>query len=569
MLRTVSPNNFRLSWKLVEFPIVLVALNIQFWTLSTSTFLRLNTDDSTLIFSKSIYFGRNPFAFSGNPFLDSNSSPTNTFLFEWLIGVFAKALNLTLSETEGMILFLTINTLFFSIAFLLSSYIKFNYFYSFLSIQLLYFFSPILILRPISPGISLALTIFLLKMLDWATRHYFNLKLQHTLPMILGISFLTFSYVFFAMTLTILSIILITYYNRESRRNNRRDLLILLVTSMPVIFYVMYVLFWPNQGRDDMNFRWGVIESHFPGSLRTVFVALLSSLVVMIFFEGPPRRLLLSLFASLLILSNSQILTGKSMEFDSHFYPLSLMGSILTLVIILNHLGEQANKRLKSRSKISSHLFKGSLFLFCLHISVSTSHENRVYYSGLENQNVARLSSIDDLQLKNLPNHLVISAPSDIREEIPLVLNRKLLFSTPGVNFFPMTNYEVLERKVLDDYLQGDSSEFTFENLREVFSRHFINWSQKTRYEKRIFFFKVEDRENTLRLIYDEYLNYANNYKGKLMEENFLKEELDKYGIGAILRDSQTLGNGIRGFICKFVSNEGPPLILCTRASNS
>jgi hypothetical protein len=192
-----------------------------------------------------------------------------------------------------------------------------------------------------------------------------------------------------------------------------------------------------------------------------------------------------------------------------------------------------------------------------------------VYYSGLENQNVARLSSIDDLQLKNLPNHLVISAPSDIREEIPLVLNRKLLFSTPGVNFFPMTNYEVLERKVLDDYLQGDSSEFTFENLREVFSRHFINWSQKTRYEKRIFFFKVEDRENTLRLIYDEYLNYANNYKGKLMEENFLKEELDKYGIGAILRDSQTLGNGIRGFICKFVSNEGPPLILCTRASNS
>lgn len=569
MLRTVSPNNFRLSWKLVEFPIVLVALNIQFWTLSTSTFLRLNTDDSTLIFSKSIYFGRNPFAFSGNPFLDSNSSPTNTFLFEWLIGVFAKALNLTLSETEGMILFLTINTLFFSIAFFLSSYIKFNYFYSFLSIQLLYFFSPILILRPISPGISLALTIFLLKMLDWATRHYFNLKLQHTLPMILGISFLTFSYVFFAMTLTILSILLITYYNRESRHNNRRDLLILLVTSMPVIFYVIYVLFWPNQGRDDMNFRWGVIESHFPGSLRTVFVALLSSLVVMIFFEGPPRRLLLSLFTSLLILSNSQILTGKSMEFDSHFYPLSLMGSILTLVIVLNHLGEQANKRLKSRSKIFSHLFKGSLFLFCLHISVSTSHENRVYYSGLENQNVARLSSIDDLQLKNLPNHLVISAPSDIREEIPLVLNRKLLFSTPGVNFFPMTNYEVLERKVLDDYLQGDSSEFTFENLREVFSRHFINWSQKTRYEKRIFFFKVEDRENALRLIYDEYLNYANNYKDKLMEENFLKEELDKYGIGAILRDSQTLGNGIRGFICKFVSNEGPPLILCTRASNS
>jgi len=569
VLRTVSPNNFKLSWKLVEFPIALVALNIQFWTLSTSTFLRLNTDDSTLIFSKSIYFGRNPFAFSENPFLDSNNSPTNTFLFEWLIGVFAKALNLTLSQTEGMILFLTINTLFFSIAFYLSSYIKFNYLYSFLSMQLICFVSPILILRPISPGLSLALTIILLKMLDWATRHYSDLKLKHTLPMILGISFLTFSYVFFAMTLTILSILLITYYNRESTLNNRRDLLILLVTSMPVIFYVIYVLFWPNQGRGDMNFRWGVIESHFPGSLRTVLVTLLSILVVMIFFEGPPRRLLLSLFASILILSNSQILTGKSMEFDSHFYPLSLMGSILTLVITLNHFNEQANKRLKLSSKIFSHLFKVSLFLFCLYISVNASHENRVYYPGLENQNVARLSSIDDLQLKNLPNHLVISAPSDIREEIPLVLNRKLLFSTPGVNFFPMSNYEVLERKVLDDYLQGDSSEFTFENLQEVFSRHFVNWSQKTRYEKRISFFKVEDRDTDLRLKYDEYLNYANNYKGKLMEENFLNEELDKYGIGAILQDSQTLGNGVRGFICKFVSNEGPPLILCTRASNS
>ena len=288
--------------------------------------------------------------------------------------------------------------------------------------QLIYFFSPIWILRPVSPGLSLALTIFLLKMLDWATRHYFTLKLKHTLPMILGISFLTFSYVFFAITLTILSIILITYYNRESRLNNRRDLLILLFTSTPVIFYVIYVLFWPNQGRNDMNFRWGVIESHFPGSLRTVLVTLLSSLVVMIFFKGPPRRLLLSLFISLLLLSNSQILTGKSMEFDSHFYPLSLMGSILTLVIALNHFNEQARKKLKLGSKIFSNLFKSSLFLFCLYISVNTGHENRVHYSGQENQNVALLSSINDLRLKNLPNHLVVSAPSDISEEIPLVL---------------------------------------------------------------------------------------------------------------------------------------------------
>jgi hypothetical protein len=255
------------------------------------------------------------------------------------------------------------------------------------------------------------------------------------------------------------------------------------------------------------------------------------------------------------------------MEFDSHFYPLSLMGSILTLVIALNQFNEQARKKLKLRSKIFNHLFESFLFLFCLYISVNTGHENRVHYSGQENHNVALLSNINDLRLKNLPNHLVVSAPSDIREEIPLVLNRKLLFSTPGVNFFPMTNYEVLERKVLDDYLQGDSSIFTFGNLQEIFGRHFVNWSQKTRYERRFSLFRVEDRDTALRSIYDEYLNHANNYKGKLMEENFLNEELDKYGIGAIIRVSQTTGDGIRGFICKLVPNENLPLILCIRGN--
>jgi hypothetical protein len=298
VLRNIKLDGYRFGLKFIEFSVSLVILNIQFWKGITSTSLRLNVDDATLIISKSIYFERNPSDFSGNPFLDSDGGPTNTFLFEWLVGVLARELNLTSFQTEGMILLLTINALFFSIAFLLSSYVQFIYFYSFLSIQLLYLFNPVYILRPISPGLSLALTLLLLKMLDRIIRNYSALKLRQMLPIILGISFLTFAYVFFAITVTLLTIILITYHNRESRLHNQRDLLILLFTSTPVIFYVFSVLFTPNENRKDMNFRWGVVESHFPGSLRTVLTSMLSSFVVMIFLKGQLRRLLLSLFIS-------------------------------------------------------------------------------------------------------------------------------------------------------------------------------------------------------------------------------------------------------------------------------
>jgi hypothetical protein len=255
------------------------------------------------------------------------------------------------------------------------------------------------------------------------------------------------------------------------------------------------------------------------------------------------------------------------MELDSHFYPLSLMGFILTLAIALNQLNEQPLQRLKSRAKVFSQLVKGLLFLFCLYLSVNTVHHNFLHYSGPENRNVALLSSISDLSLQNLPNDLVLSAPSDIREEIPLVLDRKLLFSTPGVNFFPMANYEALERKVLDNYLQGNFSEFTFENLQDVFSRHFVNWNQKTRHERKFAFLKVEDRDSALRIIYDEYLEHANNYKDKLMDRNFLNDELDKYGVGAILRVNQSTEASIRGFVCKLVPNERLSLILCIRSN--
>jgi hypothetical protein len=204
--------------------------------------------------------------------------------------------------------------------------------------------------------------------------------------------------------------------------------------------------------------------------------------------------------------------------------------------------------------------------MFFLYVSVNTINGNRVHYSGLENRNVSLLRSISSIHLENLPRHLVISAPPEIREEIPLILNRKLLFSTPGINFFPMRNYEAIERKVLDDYLQGDISEFRQEDLQEMFNRHFENWNQKSRIERRFSIFKVGNRDADLRLLYEEYLRYAKDYQNKLNEVSFLIEELDRYGVGAILRITRSTESSIQGFICKAVPNDFLSLTLCTKS---
>lgn len=518
----------------------LLVINLIFLPLINSKRLRLTTDDSTLIISKVFAYRLNPESLNQNPFHYSTELRTQSYLTEYLFGIISSLLRLNLIEIERFIVFVSINALFLSFCFVISAYFKNYPIYALISFQILYFTDPILLLRPISPGFHLAVLFLTFGIID----RYFKKSSQHwffrILPLYISFSFLAFSYIFYAL-LAFTVFCLVYVINAFSfSKFGARDFLNCCLFSLPILFFVTQQVLFPSVELNDLNFRWGVIDSHFPGAKKTFLFGILGLLLLLAHPATMARKLFFCIFGSSIALSNSNILTGRSMEFEAHFTPPVLVALTLLLpeTIRLVAIGAKVSRNAVVSILCHSVPKQFTLIFFVLSMSIYLYSATNSH-SKQQNPNITKLSILS-LELPQINNEYgsVLSAPPLESEEIPLLMGRKLLFSRNGTTFFPMTNYEVLERRVLNDFLHGTSKEYGIDDLKSIFPRHFVNFSQKTRYERNIPLFRLNDRQEKLNNYYSKLIAYANAYSNSLSNNSILKQELKRYRVGFLLVES-------------------------------
>lgn len=518
----------------------LAVINLIFLPLINSKILRLSTDDSTLIISKVFAYRLNPESLNQNPFHYSTELRTQSYLTEYLFGFVSSLLRLNLIEIERFIVFISINALFLSFCFIISAYDKNYPIYALISFQILYFMDPVLFLRPISPGFHLAILFLTFGLID----RYFKKNSQHwlfkILPLFFAFSFLAFAYIFHALlAFTVFSLVhVINIYSLSKFK--ARDFLSACVFSLPIVFFVTQQVLFPSIELSDLNFRWGVVDSHFPGAKKTVLLGILGLLLLLAYPATYARKLFFSIFGASIVLSNSNIFTGKSMEFEAHFTPPVLATLTLILPVTVRQLAIRAKDSKHIVVSIFAHalLKKITFTLFILSMVVYLQSFTNLH-SQLQNPNISKLSMLSsELPQITKGKRGVLSAPTLGSEEIPILIGLKLLFSSNGTTFFPMTNYEVLERRVLNDFLHGASKEYGIDDLKSIFPRHFVNFSQKTRYERNIRLFRFNDRQEKLNNYYSKLIAYANAYSNSLRDNSTFKQELKRYRVGFLLVES-------------------------------
>lgn len=513
----------------------ITGLNLPFFGILDTSHLKLDTDDSPLIFSKVIGFSKNLNDFSHNPFYDISVGPTLTFASEWLVGLVIRVVDLSLPQAETFILLLTVNSLLASLTFFFSFFIKFPLIHASIAVWLLWFINPVYILRPISPGLNLALLIFVITLIYQSSLNQNHTKFH--LLIFLGISFLTFSYVFYALIAYIFLIINRLTLQLWSCRFLLNNVLSFFAYSIPLVVYYLYSVLFANSSLLDLSFRWGVINSHFPGAIRTTLTVLLGSIATLTLDARLPRATILSIFFSILVLCNSQIITGVSMEFDSHFYPPSAIFAIVVILLSANSLWQRLNsglRRINHWTPCAELVIALNVLLLNALIYTTISSQT----NAQQNQNIELLQRIaaDDL-LVSRPKDAVFSAPPSLREYVPLILENKILYAKAGT-FFPMTNEEVLKRELLDKYLQGGLQTFTFQDLKISFERHFINFSQKTAIERNFDFFNVSAREEALGYQYRDLFRVAQHYQESLNSRETLIAALNNFKVYYLILDS-------------------------------
>jgi len=543
----------------------LVFLNCIFFKFFCTNSLILAADDSGLILTKVASYTRNPLNMNVNPYISTSDQLTLSVLSEWLFGLISSVFALDITMTQKLILFMTVNGLFLTLRNIVMRYSRLPNIITLLTIlSICLSYSPIW-LRPISPGFNLVILLIALNVL-LNSKCLREPKMGQVITLVLLNLYLSLAYVFYSLILTVTIAFCQLFLLLKGKKLNFSHYFFLLLNFIPGFFFFI-LSHQSNQSYQDLSFRWGVIQSHFPGSLRTFLFSSLGIIAALLYLKNDLKYLFLSLFLSSIILSNSQIFTGTSMEFDSHFFPPVFVATTLVIFLSTEHLlfvlfsqngfGKESVWRGISYSLFIVLLLNLSLVQFR---AVSRATTPSGILISFQTQLFPRFD-----KLVSEEKSATISVDSKFRDFIPLFTRHKLLYSLPGTSFFPMTNWEVIERRVLDDRIQGLNSAYSLSQIREIFPRHFVNFEQKKRLEKQFFSRNVVAEENELALKYDLYVTYANRISNDLITPEGFLLYLKKYGVEASILMSTPSSLVHRYFRCTIVEYYARAVHLCVR----
>ncbi|MDD5031501.1 MAG: hypothetical protein PHR36_00435 [Patescibacteria group bacterium] len=297
----------------------------------------------------------------------------------------------------------------------------------------------------------------------------------------------------------------------------------------------------------EVSARLGMVSTHWPGCFINVSLLVVSLLAVYLIKDKirDYRRLFLaySLPLSGIIVNWQNIITGKYLQFSSHYYLVTILFVLLALAIIT----EPAIKSYKeSKSKIVLLFFFLVLsFLFYRH-----SHDAlaSIYVSEEKIEKTAgdqELSSVASwINANTLPDSSFLTFGEDYGWLIP-IYTRGNLFTNAYASYYLTSDEELEDRWVIKNIFNKNfNAEYIFKGYRGFLGNKFLDEYQNKEVRRKIkeFFTRKKYEENVL--LPSEYiakvLNKYDNYKNLDLGELF-----SLYSIDYILLDKNSVDKEI------------------------
>lgn len=292
---------------------------------------------------------------------------------------------------------------------------------------------------------------------------------------VLNFGLLFYLYPFYWTFYLVFFLVLILAFYRFDKNLSKKFLKILIGGALIGFFY-FYLTFLAIQLPEyqETLTRLQLVYSRSPSEVKTVLPALLVLILVGILYRLKAikiNREILFFVAgiiSIFLVTNQNILTGQKFEFGHY-----RMMAIFFIVFALYYLFVSTNK-VQSFGKF--RIWRaGILFIIGFFVFQGVSgYISKILKVSDQDIYAQRYKIIFDWLNENTPKDLVVYTDNNLSELIP-VYTANNIFYTQAASLFFISDQEVLERFVLNNYFEKFDRDFVIENERSIWGVRYID----------------------------------------------------------------------------------------------
>ena len=284
-----------------------------------------------------------------------------------------------------------------------------------------------------------------------------------------GLLFYIYPY-YWTFYLIFLNILIAAYFwgNRELALKIAAIVAGGLILAIPY-FYLNYLASQLPYYTETLT-RIGMIYSHFPSGARVILWSTLGLLIFSWFLRykvikwDVKTMFFISGILASIIAVNQHLITGKNFEFSSHYD----MVAMFFIVFMFAHLWSFIAVR---KTFVSLAII---IIVFAVVFSGLYGYSNQVFTIGEERVYIQNYALIFDWLNKNTEKDSVVYANNSLSGLIP-VYTMNNVFYHRNANLFFISDGEVLNRFILNNFFEYFNKDFIIENARSVYGNRYID----------------------------------------------------------------------------------------------
>jgi len=558
MLKVAIKNNFKNHW-FILIPAILIGFLIALPTISSIFKIGLNNfkgiypifsddEDYYLAYSQDVIDGHFQ---GGNIYLSEykNQPYIQPPLAEILFAFEAKLFHLSVPAI------FVINDFIFTVVGIILIYLLFfkitkSKWLSSISSSLFYLLFLFAFGRPVNPQFS-SLFLFLGMLFIWqiiSGQSETNKLIKFNLGLAVAIGLSIYLYPYYWTTLFVVYIInlLFIFYQQKNFKQIFKNIVpffaVLIILVLPYLINLIKALASPTYIK--VISRYGLLTNHWPACYFNVALIFLTTIVLLLArkeINQTEKFFSYSLLIGGLILNWQNVLTGKYLQFSSHYYPVTVLFCFIIFAIIINSIKDKIYVNKKLIGKYLAFLF---LILAIFSLIAYQQKGNLIgglsLIAGTEKLTMVELQNKTELFNwfnQNTPVDSVIYSLSENYSALLPIYTHNNLYSWGYAGCFIISDQEIEDRWIRQNIFKDKlAASDVIESSRTLWLNKYIDNFQNKEIRRKIIYLLTRIKLPETKLIPEQEITRVLDKFNQVKQEN-LETSLKKYTINYILVD--------------------------------
>ena len=247
-----------------------------------------------------------------------------------------------------------------------------------------------------------------------------------------------------------------------------------LLIGLPYFFSLFQAMQLPFY--EESIYRLGMIDTHFPSGIKIVLLFFIAIISAVFFYKNKIIKInelsifLISSIIAAAISVNQHVITGKNLEFSSHYWMIAVFSFSFLVAYLFNKI---LQNKIFGFSKKNVYII-----LFVVVICFSFWQQKNKVLADI-NPNETELywqnyKPIFDWLNNNTAKDSVVFANNDLSTLIPVYTKNNIYYNR-FANLFFISDQEVQERFVINNYWEEFDDEFIYDKQRSIWGVHYID----------------------------------------------------------------------------------------------